>query len=101
MTLIGTPLASEMSDCVAQLEKECPEAFEDYAGGGYAQAFSLLNVANSVGLLIGTTFAGSLIDALGWKIMCVGLAILTFSGAIPSVSISVFYGLLGASADHD
>ncbi|KAF2762523.1 MFS general substrate transporter [Pseudovirgaria hyperparasitica] len=88
-TLIGAPLASEMSACVDQLERDNPAAFEGYSGGGYAQSSSLLNVANSIGLLMGTTFAGYLMDNYGWRLMSIGLASLTFSGAIPAAVLEL------------
>jgi MFS family permease len=70
---------------VGVMEKEEPQLFSDLPGKGNAQAFAMLNTGNAIGLLLGPSYAGTLVDRYGWAWMTVGLSMLTLVGALPTI----------------
>ena len=86
MTMVMTPLLAEITYMVEAKEKKNPEAFG--AGGAYAQAYGLFNVAFAGGSLVGPIWAGFVEQRAGWGTMSWTLGLLSAVSALPVVVYS-------------
>lgn len=92
--VVMTAIMAEMTYTLRAMEEDAPGLFGKK--GAYAQAYSLFNVAFSVGCVVGPLLAGFIRDSAGWPTMGWSLAILSafsvFTTAIwtgPSRSVAL------------
>ena len=85
LTFSMSPLASDLTFTVEELERERPGLFGE--AGAYAQAFALFNCAQAAGTIVGPVWAGYAYETLGWTAMSWTLAVFSASGAVPVVSL--------------
>lgn len=86
ITIALTPLMAEISYVVDDLEKREPRRYRrkaSHGGGAYAQAYALFAMAWSVGNIGGPLLCGLIKDEAGWASMCVALAVLSGTTALP------------------
>lgn len=86
LTMVMTPLLAEITYVVEAKEKKNPAAFG--AGGAYAQAYGLFNVAFAGGSLVGPIWAGFVEQKAGWGTMSWTLGLLSAVSAVPVVVYS-------------
>lgn len=86
LTMVMTPLLAEITYVVEAKEKKNPAAFG--AGGAYAQAYGLFNVAFAGGSLVGPIWAGFVEQRAGWGTMSWTLGLLSAVSAVPVVVYS-------------
>ena len=86
LTMVMTPLLAEITYVVEAKEKKNPGAFG--AGGAYAQAYGLFNVAFAGGSLVGPIWAGFVEQRAGWGTMGWTLGLLSAVSAVPVVVYS-------------
>ncbi|KAA6415862.1 MAG: MFS transporter [Lasallia pustulata] len=86
LTMVMTPLLAEITYVVEAKEKKKPEAFG--AGGAYAQAYGLFNVAFAAGSLVGPIWAGFVEQRAGWSTMSWTLGLVSAVSAVPVVVYS-------------
>ena len=84
LTCSMSPLASDLSFVVEELERESPGLFGE--AGAYAQAYALFNCAMAAATIVGPVWAGYAYESLGWTTMSWTLAVFSASGAVPVVS---------------
>ena len=85
LTFSMSPLASDLSFTVEELERESPGLFGE--AGAYAQAYALFNCAMAAATVVGPVWAGYAYETLGWTTMSWTLAVFSASGALPVVSV--------------
>ena len=72
INLVISPLTSDMTYGIQQLEEDHPESFGE--NGGYGRAFGMLNCAFAFGGMIGPALAGLMVARVGWTTLCLGMS---------------------------
>lgn len=82
LTLSMPPLMAEITYLVSAKEKRHPGIFG--AGGAYAQAYGLFNMAFAGGAVVGPIWAGFVNESAGWGTMGWSLGILSLVASVPT-----------------
>ncbi|KAL3417684.1 vesicular amine transporter [Phlyctema vagabunda] len=84
LSMIIPPLAADISQILEDKEKK------DDRTAAYAQSYGLLNCAMAATTLVGPGLGGWIKSKYGWTTLCWSCGIFSVTGAVPSVSLTMF-----------
>ena len=90
ISVVMTPVTSEVTNVVYEKERETPGIF---GKGALGQGYALMNMAFAAGSLVGPLWSGLIIDTAGWGILVLSLGLLSIVSVVPSVSRHHFHSL--------
>ncbi|ANB12096.1 membrane transporter [Sugiyamaella lignohabitans] len=80
-TLVFTPLMAEMTNAVNEIDRANPGTLG--GGKGFAQAYGLVNIASSLGQIVGPYQGGAVMSRYGWGINVLIMGLLALVAAVP------------------
>jgi MFS family permease len=81
-TMIFTPIMAEMTYVINDVESRSPGALGK--GKGFSQAYGLINIATSLGQLVGPFVAGAVMTNYGWGVNTIIMSLLGVLGIVPA-----------------